>query len=366
MNREEVQQEALNATEGKRRVGLGVSMGVGKTLIGLRHMNSQYNDGKRSFLVVAPKRSIYTSWKEDAEKFDLSHLLDHITFCTYRSLEKQSQEHDAIYLDECHSLLYSHELWLNAFGGLVVGLTGTPPRMENSEKGRMVNRFCPILYNYDTDNAIDDDILNDYKIIIHPLTLSPDKNFRVTMKNGSSFLTSELEHYNYWSSRIDSAFHPGEKQKYRIMRMQGLMQYKTKETYAKKLLGHISEKCIVFCNTTDQADRISKHTYHSKNSISEQTLNDFKSGKIDKLACVLQISEGVNIPGLKEGLILHAYSNERKTAQRIGRLLRLNPTDRSTIHVLMYQDTVDQTWVSSSLETFDASKVWYTDPSIIA
>jgi superfamily II DNA or RNA helicase len=44
----------------------------------------------------------------------------------------------------------------------------------------------------------------------------------------------------------------------------------------------------------------------------------FKEGKINKLSTVLQLNEGINIPNLKQGIIMHAYGNERKAAQRIN------------------------------------------------
>ena len=33
----------------------------------------------------------------------------------------------------------------------------------------MVNQFCPIKFTYITDDAVDDDILNDYRIIVHKM-----------------------------------------------------------------------------------------------------------------------------------------------------------------------------------------------------
>jgi superfamily II DNA or RNA helicase len=99
------------------------------------------------------------------------------------------------------------------------------------------------------------------------------------------------------------------------------------------------------------------YSYHSNNQDSEENLLDFKKGKIDKLSCVLQLNEGVNIPGLKQGIIMHAYGNERKASQRIGRLLRLNPDDKAIVHILCYVGTVDEKWVKDALEDFNQSKI---------
>jgi superfamily II DNA or RNA helicase len=144
--------------------------------------------------------------------------------------------------------------------------------------------------------------------------------------------------------------------------MKAMMDYPTKEAYAKGLMRNIGDQCIVFANTQAQADRMCKHSFHSKNSSSEDNLQLFSDGRIDKLSCVLQLSEGVTIPNLKQGVIMHAYGNERKSAQRIGRLLRLNPSETATCHILCYKNTQDVKWVNSALSTFDQDKIKYYNP----
>jgi superfamily II DNA or RNA helicase len=355
MSREEIQNAALESLLSSSHSGIAVSMGVGKTLIGLRHMKEHYSDTCR-FLVVAPKRAIFKSWLDEADKHGLGYLKEHIEFSTYISLIKQDIDYDVVYLDECHNLLYSHEFYLDDYKGKVVGLTGTPPRNANSEKGEMVDNYCPIAFKYITDDAIDDGILNDYQVIIHMLDLDNRKNFMQKTKKGQ-FPTSELASYNYWSERVLNANGPKEVQIARIMRMKALMSYPSKERYAAELFSHITDKVILFANTQEQADQLCDYSYHSGNKESEVNLLKFKSGEIDKLSCVLQLSEGVNIPNLKQGIIMHAYGNERKSAQRLGRLLRLNPDEKATVHILCYDNTVDVAWVNQALHDYDDSKI---------
>ena len=128
------------------------------------------------------------------------------------------------------------------------------------------------------------------------------------------------------------------------------------------MIKNISDQCIVFANTQAQADRMCNHSYHSKNTASEDNLQLFSDGRIDKLSCVLQLSEGVTIPNLKQGIIMHAYGNERKSAQRIGRLLRLNPSETAICHILCYKNSQDVKWVNAALSTFDSDKVKYFNP----
>jgi superfamily II DNA or RNA helicase len=354
MNREEIQDEALEATKGRQRCSVVLGTGVGKTLLGLTHIEKNTTELMK-ILVVAPKKAIFQSWKDDAVKFGKSNLLGRMVFTTYLSLNKHvPNDYDAVYLDEAHSLLDSHRGFLQLYKGKILGLTGTPPKRDYSEKGKLVNEFCPVVYTFKADDAIENGILNDYQIIVHELNLSTEKNYLVDQK-GKKWMTDEESNYTYWSRRIDVG--SGNLHMLRVMRMKALMEYPTKEKYAKKLMESIQNKCIVFANTQAQADRMCDHSYHSNNPDSETNLQEFKAGNITKLSTVLQLNEGVNIPNLKQGIIMHAYGNERKASQRIGRLLRLNPDDKAIVHILCYMNTIDEKWVKDALEGFNQNKI---------
>ena len=363
MTREEIQAEALRATVGVKSAGLGLATGVGKTLVGLSYLKREMTPLKTA-LIVAPSRSIFTTWNTEAVKFKMQGVMTNVRFSTYLSLNKHDPlEYDVVILDECHSLKYSHHKFLDEFCGKILGLTGTPPKDTRSEKGKMVHEFCPIVYEYLTDDAVGDSILNDYKIIVHELQLDTDNTIPVTAK-GKTFYTSEKKNYDYWTGRLENASSPKELQMLRVMRMRALMSFVSKEKYTKLLADSIKTKCLIFANTQEQADKLCTHTYHSNNPNSKDNLNDFKAGKINKLSCVMQLSEGVNIPELRQSIIMHAYGNERKSAQRIGRCLRLSPNETAVIHILCYMGTVDETWVKGALEGFSDEKIIWKNYNI--
>jgi len=360
--REIIQQEALDMAIKHKRCGLGISMGVGKTLIGLKYIDHFSKDNKPRVLVVAPKLSIFESWKDDGTKFDIN--VDDLEFTTYLSLNKfNPNNYDLVVLDECHSLLDTHEIFLANYTGKILGLTGTPPRYTKSEKGQMVFKYCPINYKYITDDAVDDDILNDYRIIVHKMPIDTKLNMSVKAKVGT-FYTSEKKSYEYWTKRILDSQSKKQEQIASVMRMRALMDFRTKEKYSKNLLNSMEDKCLVFCNTQEQADRICTYSYHSNNPESEDNLQQFKDGNITELSCVMQLNEGVNIPELRAGIIMHAYGNERKSSQRIGRLLRLNPNDTAYVHILCYSGTVDERWVAEALRDLDPRKIKYFDVNL--
>lgn len=362
--RDQIQEEALNIALMNRRCTLAISMGVGKTYIGLQYIQHFMNIlGPIRVLVAAPKVSIFQSWLDDAVKFKLDlGVLHSIKFTTYLSLPKQTQDYDIVILDEVHSLRESHDEWLSQFEGRILGLTGTPPRHQDSEKGKMVSKYCPVMHKYITNSAVEDGILNDYRIHVHYLNLNTSNTVPIETKK-MKFFTSERKNYDYWTERVEAAQGQKQKQIASVMRMRALMGFATKEQYAARLMNHVTGKTIVFCNTHEQADKLCKDSYHSGNVHSNENLRRFKEDEINQLSCVAQLNEGVTIPDLRVGIILHAFGNERKSNQRIGRLLRLNPNDTADIHVLCYRNTVDEKWVDSALQDLDPEKITYYNAS---
>jgi len=373
LRKQALQDQVLATIKGRRVAGAAVAMGVGKTLIGLRDMErlltpAQLTEpGTKPFLVAAPTQAILDSWPQEARKFGLDYLLERIDFTTYRSLSKalSNGHYHKLYLDECHALKDSHESGLRAHVARkksILGLTGTPPAQPDSEKSRLVATYCPILVDYTTDEAVLAGLLNDYRLVVHRLPLSTVRDYQLTFKSGSQLLTSERENYHYWTNRLANAAQDSlPVDTLRILRMQALMNYPGKGRYMAHLASQFTEKVLLFTCNQQQAEQQAAHTYHSKNKESQQNLAKFNIGKIQRLACVAQLSEGINIANLRVGIIWHAFGNERKAAQRIGRLLRLNPDETATVHLLMYQDTVDEQWVAQALAAFDPAKVSYVD-----
>lgn len=360
-----IQEEAFQAIKDQNRSTAAIGMGVGKTLLGLKYIDFTTGPDDK-VLVAAPKVSIFKSWIDEAYIHGYVHLLDRIKFTTYLSLKKQAHDYKLLVLDEVHSLKFSHEFWLNFFPGKILGLTGTPPVKKFSERGKMVKTYCPVVYKYIVDEAVDDKILNDYRIYVHYIKLDKAKNIeRINRKTNRPFYVSEQDNYNYWCRMVDEAETKSTEKNARLMRMKVLQDCKSKETKTKELMSHIHDKCIIFANTKVQADRICKTSYHTGNVNSEQNLEDFKSGKQKKLSCVLQLVEGVNVPDLKQSIILHAYGNERKFAQRFGRNLRLMVTEMATVHLLCYADTIDEEWVESALKPFNPDKIIRVDTEVL-
>jgi superfamily II DNA or RNA helicase len=340
-NREFIQKEAYNAAFPLDRRTVVMSVGAGKTKVALE-LSKEYP----TVHVVIPKVSMKKTWLNEVEKHKYSTC---IKFITYKGLNNYDpKDIKFLILDEVHSVTINHADWLRKkYTGPILGLTGTPPKFGHKEE--IIKYNFPICYEIYEDEVIDLNIINNYQIFVHAVPLSTVKNIPIKRNNDTAktYFFSEFSVYQWVRIKNDP-----------ILTLAMMSKFTSKLSYIKLLSSTINNKTIVFVNKKDQADELGL-SYHSNNSNSEKNLEDFVSGKIDRLYAVQQLNEGVNIPNLESGIILHAYSNPRITRQRIGRLLRLSPDKVCNVHILCYKDTVEETWVKNSLESLDQSKIHY-------
>jgi len=341
--REFIQKEAYDKAYDKHRRTIVMSVGAGKTKVAL-DIAKQYS----KVHVVVPKVSMYKTWKDENIKHDAN--LD-LVFTTYRSLNNlDPNEVEFIIFDEVHSLTLAHADWIRKlYKGPILGLTGTPP--VYGFKKEIVKYNIPICYEIYEDDVIAMNIINDYRIIVHAVELDPRKNLTIHYgpDKSKSFITSEQASYNKYLAMGDP-----------IKILSVLTGFNSKIAYIEQLARTIDSKTIIFVNKKAQADRLGI-SYHSDNPDSQQNLQDFSDGYINQLVCVQQLNEGINIPNLETGIIMHAYSNPRITQQTIGRLLRLSPDKTCTVHILCYKKTIEEHWIKNALTKYDSSKITYIE-----
>lgn len=357
MNKNQIQEEALVQAKDYRHKTYALSVGLGKTFLALKDIVSK-SDVKK-IAVVAPLVSIHDNWRKEIELFDphgdYPHLRD-IVYVSYRYLTKAVDlDVDLIVFDEVHNIRENHIKFLNINNSkYYIGLTGTPPNDVKSKKYGIINLYFPIKYEFLLSDALDAEMLNDVKIVLHYVNLSTENDITVKTKT-SYFKTSEKKSYEYITNKIEQLKSEGGSKKdlqfNAIRRMSLLKSFKSKLDYAIKFLNTQSEQFLVFANTKEQCDAITSNVYYSGNKASESNLQKFVNGDEKILASVQQLKEGVTIPNLKNGLILHAYGNEFQLTQKIGRFVRLVRPQIAEIHILVYKNTQDEKWCLDSLNT---------------
>ena len=339
--REIVQSESVEALL-KARSGTGnISVRLGKTLIGLR-----IAEKFQSVLVSYPNLAIRQSWFDDATKFGID--ISHITFTTHLSLEKHNpNDFDVVIVDEIDQVSVNQWEYLKEFKK-IKGLTGTPPKRGSEKYGYMAS-YAPIVYEKKLAETVGK-TNKDYEIIIHLLTPSTKKD--LPLKSGKFW--SESDKINFFDNKYQSSFNF----KDMLMLIQSIQYSKTKYEYFKKLAKTL-DRALLFLETTKQCDDLPYPSYHSKNPESEENLAAFQAGEENFLSSVGQLKAGISFKNLNKAIILHCYSSNNKTHQRLARTLNLieGDVDKATIHIICLDKTRDVEWARKGLQEFDQTKI---------
>ncbi len=219
-----------------------------------------------------------------------------------------------------------------------LGLSATPEFFNQVEKtDNLLNYFGGVVFEYDLEVAINNGYLVEYEYIPYFMKVTED----------------EQNTYKYFQSRIAGCFKNGKlicKQE----KLMSLIRSKRnvlskafeKDNRFKEIIKKIPEKSnlIVYCgdgisNFTDRPanfrfiDRITSklkeldykvHKFTAEEDIKTrmELIEDFEKQNVDALVAIKCLDEGVNIPSIKNALILASTEDPREFIQRRGRILR--------------------------------------------
>jgi superfamily II DNA or RNA helicase len=130
-------------------------------------------------------------------------------------------------------------------------------------------------------------------------------------------------------------------------------------------------RCIVFVETKEYGDRVAEiihrhredfHTYYAEED--PEALTRFARGELECLLTCHRLSEGVDIRNIRTAIIFSAARAKLETIQRIGRALRVDPTDPRKRAVVV--DFVRPSDAHADDETADQERcAWLTELSKI-
>lgn len=349
-------------------------------------------------LIIYPIETIKKSWDEDLIKWNYNP--DNITYCTTASLWKLAENpdiYDLIIVDECHLLSPANLLELKAImdagNKTVLGLSGTISDKTENDLNNVLGLY--VVATYDIETAIQEKVVTDYQITVVMTSLDntdryiqPSKrvpNFRITEAQRYKWLTDKMEElkaiYNkkraIWEAKCLSATKPEEivaleKAKpdlgddyglLPIQRMQIFKKSLAKLQATQKLLARAqanNQRVLVFCGTTDVADKLGIPVFHSKAKDIE-VRDAFCRGEGNALSTVDMFEAGVTVKPINVTIINSFDSNPENLAQRISRITGFeydNPSKVAKIYIVC-TDTIEKTWLTKALEFFDLSKVTY-------
>jgi len=342
MDRNEFQKLTVNNIVKNYEVRLNslalLATGVGKTKVAIEFLAkivNKINKQSRILFVVPTEILRDVNVPNEFKKFRRKALYDlHVDSICYDSLVKLNLNvYDIIILDEVHNLTLPMVNYLLTTNSFLLGLTGTEPR----RKPFIVDMLkFDIVGKMSLDEAVENKFVSNYeiKVVFSELNL----NEKIMYKRLSRICELEPTEQNNikranFLYRLDSKFEVG--------------------TWIYNNLISKDDRAIIFCGSIEHTKKICSNVYHSKSG--KKALNDMIDSKINHIACVNALNEGITIPNLNKGILLKVNSNEKNLLQQLGRLLRGD--DQSTLYIVCSKGTQEEVWLNSILTFLNNDKI---------
>ena len=325
---------------------------------------------KPKVLIIYPIETIKTSWTQDLVKWGYDN--PDIIYSTTASLWKLSEKpelYDVIIVDEIHALspanLEELKVLMEHGNKVVLGLSGTLSERTQAELSSVLR--LPVVAYYPIEQGIKEKVITDYEITVLLTNLDNKVKYIRPYKNG--YVITEQEQYDKLTAEMSKrqmsfdplSDDPLDLGMLPLLRMHVLKQSISKLSLTKRLIAkYKDERLLIFCGTTDNADKLGIPSYHSKNK-NEVIKTDFCNGSGSHLATVDMFEAGVTIKPINRAIINAFDSNPENLSQRISRLtgFEYDNLEKVAKVYIISTETIELKWLKKALEFFDTSKVKY-------
>lgn len=384
-SREELLQKALDL-KGQHWI-FELATGAGKSRLALEKIkNSLPHRG--NILIVVPRNVHKKTWMDEVDKWipELKKRFS-INYTTYVSFPKYAGKYGFVVFDECHHL---SERCRNALSEFIIDhalfLSAT---ISKDLKAYLYDEFNNLkVLKADLREVIDEGILPDPKVYLLPLELNNNSMSQIIVKNPKAsgepikvhwkdrweyhkvknvpvhiycterqYLHDLNSQIKWWKNRYMRCRNEGVKTRWLKLcsdRLNWLSR--RKDDLVKDLLeNHLYlYRTLTFCSSIEQTEVLGENCINSKNSISQDILDQFNRGDIHHITACNMLNEGVNLQNCRIGIYANLNSSEIIVKQRAGRLLR-HP--EPVIIVPYYRGTREEELVEKMLENYNPELV---------
>lgn len=204
-----------------------------------------------------------------------------------------------------------------------LGLSATPERAYDEEGNVFIeDHVGPVIYEFGLADAIQREILCPFEYVPLEYALSEKDKRRIK------------EVFQEEAARRSTENPMSEEEKWiKLARVRKSSESKI-PAFREYVADHpeVLERCIIFVETKEYGENVTPiihdhhakfHTYYGEDD--EEYLRRFENEDIECLVTCEKLSEGIDIPSLKNIVLFSSPRAKLKTIQRIGRCLRTDP-----------------------------------------
>lgn len=333
------------------------SVRSGKTrqlLTAIREMSN--NDLDTSILVGYPNVDIKNSWISECEKLD---YYPNITYSTFKSLYKvENNKYDFVVLDEAHSIPPDNVLPIVSKivknNDKVILASGT--YSEDTLLNLKFSTNLQQIIDYSTDDAINDGIVNNFKVEVHLFKLDNTKS--VQFGGLKKWYSTDYRECQRISKKIDNSFGK-DKMMTALFRMKMINSCQSLVRNVKKWIEDNPDKrFILFTGDEKVGINYNIPMFNSK-SKNNDVLKDFQEYRSNSLCLIKKGGTGVTYEDLDTILITDINSNSETLEQRCGRSLLFEEGKESVVHIFCSTEQFQLNWLESSLKSINPDRINY-------
>lgn len=394
--KDEIQNQAIKAWIEKDKKGIvEIITGFGKTFIGLKALYTMPKDKNVVHLFLAEQVDRKVDLDKDIQNFNKIYDCDvyndyNLEFYCYQTVRNWKDRNIGLVIaDEVTDSISpeNYKFYLNNNYVALIGLTAlftgnTSYTLENDHliskvfntniitKQQLLDYIAPICFSYSVSQGQKDGTSRKLNIYIIESYLDP---INKTIKAGNSnivFYQTEKSAYEY----INKLYNEVENLKPKLLedfyafnerkrlktfsiiskRSKFLYNLPSKINLVNKLVKELTEKTIIFTNSLESLDTITKNVVSAKKSDLENNKirEKFDNDEIDIIGSFKKLKQGANLKGVDVCILMSYYGKELDLIQRIGRL-RQNNDKIGSVFIFMTKDTQEEVWVSNMLSKMD-------------
>lgn len=387
------QQEGIEAWAAAGFVGtLNMAVGTGKTITALKGAMKAYEKGilakgdKIRFMAETNAR--WLTIEEEMDQFeqitgiDVRELFEFEYQC-YQAVPKWEGSAMDIY-DEIHMALTAkyHTSLLESHAVCKLGLSATIPRNKSVfredlspdmldkirqsdydtatkkitewiNKGQLLQVLCPIVYEYDMEEAVKDGVLSQFEtyVIYHELddVLRPYKQkygWVSEKKMYEIYMKAMKKNYSYDDDDEEKSTKAiKNKQSASAFLGRKMAQMLTELPSKRKLLKAILEiyrrPTIVFSKYKDPMRGIVEKVAEGDVTA---IVEDFNNGRIRTIGTARKLQQGITLKGIENAVMMSYTSQSWQLIQQLGRVIRWAPNKRAILFIIVTKGTLEEKW----------------------
>ena len=333
------------------------SVRSGKTrilLTAIKEMSD--NDLSTNILVGYPQVDIKNSWIDESKKLD---YYPNIEYSTFKSLHKiQNNKYDYVVLDESHTIPPDNVLPIVSKivknNDKVILASGT--YSENTLLNLKLSTGLEQIVDYSTDDAINDGIVNNFKVEVYLFKLDNVKS--VQFGGVKTWYSTDYKECQRMSKKVDESFGQ-DKMMSALFRMKMINSCQSLIRNVQQWIKDNPDKRFILFTGDEKVGMNYNIPMFNSKSKNNDVLKDFQEYRSNSLCLIKKGGTGVTYEGLDTILITDINSNSETLEQRCGRSLLFEEGKESVIHIFCSTEEFQLNWLEKSLKSINPDKITY-------